>query len=42
MPEDAVNEIAGDADFFGQVVVRDLTFKGNRIPDVVVVKDAED
>jgi hypothetical protein len=42
VPEDAVNAIARYADFLGQVVVRDFTFNGNSIPDVVMVKDAED
>jgi hypothetical protein len=42
MPEDTSNIIAGNTDFLGQVIVRDHTFNGNGIPDVVMVKDTED
>jgi hypothetical protein len=42
VPEDAVNTIAGKADFLRQVVVRDRTVNGNSIPDIVMVKDTED
>jgi hypothetical protein len=42
VPEDAVNTIAGKADFLRQVVVRDHIVNGNGIPDIVMVKDTED
>jgi hypothetical protein len=42
MPEDAVNTIAGKADFLRQVVVRDHIVNGNGIPDIIMVKDTED
>lgn len=42
VPEDAVNTIAGKADFLRRVVVRDRTVNGNSIPDIVMVKDTED
>ena len=42
MPKDSSNTTTGNTDLLGYLIVRDLTFKRNRIPDIVVVKDTED
>lgn len=42
MPEDSSNIITGNTDFHRYVIVRDLALKRNSIPDIVMVKDAED
>ena len=42
MLQDTTNAIGGNTNFLAQSFIRDLAFKRNGIPDIVMIKDTKD